>query len=193
MLMLSLDIETTGLDPLKHGTVQLGGIMFLTEGRLLKEVELMVNFENYVWTNFCLKLHYNLIKPYLFDGKEFDCTPENALDIFKGHFHGFWPANQKISVTGKNPSFDVGFLKMLPGGDRWVRDNFDHRLVDPTHWYMRSSDPKPPGLSGCKGRAIEEGCKAWETVDVAHTALADTYDVAQLVMWAYSEGKVPKC
>lgn len=193
MLMLSLDIETTGLDPLKHGTIQLGGMIFDTSGRVMKDVELMINFENYVWTNFCLKLHYDLIKPYLFDGKEFDCTPENALGIFKAAFEQFWPASQKLIVCGKNPSFDVGFVSNLPDGKRFVRENFDHRLIDPAHWYMRSSDTKPPALQACKGRAIEEGCKAWESDAVKHTALADAYDVAHLVMWAYAEGKVPKC
>lgn len=188
MKMLSLDIETTGLDPKVHGTIQLGGIMFDAKaavGTSIRQFELDIEFDNLVWSSYCLKLHKDWIT------KNLERTDLMSRGAALSHFLAQFPITEKTVLVGKNVHFDYAFINEMPNQFTKPLDEiFDHRFVNPAHWYTHSSDNKPPGLSTCKRRAMDEGCKAWDSDTVAHTALADAYDVMILTQWAYKEGKV---
>lgn len=190
-MLISFDLETTGLKCLKHGTIQLGGLLFDPKakvGEYLKGVELNLDFEDLVWSKFCLNLHKDWIQTNL--NNKFIIPQAEAATAFIEH--GF-DLKEKVGVCGKNPTFDMNFFSQLPGASPLIDKYLDFRLMDPAHYYRHQSDAMQPGLAKCKQRAMEEGCTAWTDSTVAHTSLADAYDVMCLIQWAYETRKVPAC
>jgi hypothetical protein len=179
MKMLALDLETTGLDPKIHGTIQLGGVTFNSGhpvGKFEREVELNLNFENLVWTKFCLNLH----KAWIETNLNATLIPQNEalalffrqLDLDKG---------EPLVIAGKNPQFDYSFIRMLPDPEGYLSTRRIY-LVDPAMNYSTPFDKAPPSLKVCKQRAAEQGC-SFASTETAHTALADAIDVMRLIQW----------
>lgn len=193
MRMLSLDVETTGLDPAIHGIIQLGGVLFESTapvGQSLKMVEIDLQFDGLVWDSFCLNLHKDWIAK--------NSTPEAKANLFLRERALDWflvnvdcGGDDQLVITGKNPWFDIGFCRALPN-TLFSRQRRIY-LCDPANWFVHSSDAKMPSLPRCKERAMSEGCGVFQTADVKHTALADAWDAMILVQWAFNTGKVPKC
>jgi hypothetical protein len=78
-----------------------------------------------------------------------------------------------LVVAGKNVAgFDIPFLSTLYGFSDNFNDffKFAHRTIDPSMFYIKSTDSKPPSLDECLQRA---GIN--KTVD--HTAVGDALDV----------------
>ena len=108
------------------------------------------------------------------------CTPDELLPQLQAFLveHGFLPDPQglvAVTLAGKNvASFDLGFLKELPGWGTLVRA--DPAMLDPAAFYLNwHKDSRLPTMAICKARA------GFEDHEVAHEALADALDVVRLL------------
>lgn len=89
----------------------------------------------------------------------------------------------KVTIAGKNVgSFDVPFLEATwPDLFRYTKRN--HAFIDPAVLYMLPTDDKVPSLGLCKERA------GFADTAVAHTALADAWDVCRLLRHRFCKVK----
>lgn len=196
MKILSVDLETTGLDAKNHGVIEFAAIHTDTHDvSQAKVFHRWLNPEGYVWSNFCLNLHRDwlslaipriMANQWVVDGLPIIC--QNKLELFDHYAHflaqecglpvveGKWP---RVTPAGKNfGTFDLSFLKAMS-----FPVHFRHRTYDPTILYARSTDLELPSLDECKRRAIEEGCGFFKTDKVSHTAVEDAWDVVHLIIW----------
>jgi hypothetical protein len=199
MIYLSLDIETTGLDPATCDVLEVGAFLEDTE-KLLPRNQLPT-FHRYVWKDnyrgepYALAMNAHIFQKILELKKaegvagmyDYDRTltapnylwPHFKQWLFK--YQHMWPSgsflNQQpvLVVAGKNAAgFDLPFLKQFP-----FMPKFHHRVVDPGMMYFDPrNDRVPPDLKECKRRA-----KLPEVV--THEALDDAWDVIQLVREKY--------
>jgi len=185
MRYVSLDLETSGPNPHRHQVLELAAVIEDSRHpRLLAELPAfrrVVRHPEYVGTAGALALNARLLvelaektpNPEL-------CTPDELLPQFREFLlaHGFRPnAKDCVAVTlaGKNiASYDLGFLKELPGWGTLVRA--DPAMLDPAAFYLNwHKDSRLPSLSICKARA------RFDDHTVAHEALADALDVIRLL------------
>lgn len=118
--MIVIDIETSGLDPKKHGILSIGAVDYnnpsntfyeeakIEEGKEIDSVALKING----FTEKCIK-----------------DPGKNPLNRVLYNFQ-IWLNNIKeITLAGQNPAFDAGFLKQAfkEKGFYWC---FGHRYVD---------------------------------------------------------------
>ncbi len=84
-----------------------------------------------------------------------------------------------ISVAGKNfGSFDMQFLIKQPDWTNHIQ--ISHRLLDPAMLFWDPiKDKRTPSMEECKIRA------GFVETTVAHTTLADAWDVIQLLRTKY--------
>lgn len=175
-MFLSLDIETTGLDPSCHQIIQIGGVLhtdWTTPLRELANFEFLVRYEEGLYVSpGAYVMNRDLIEKIM--AGKLGISYHNAIDVIQqflaqeiDNFDG------KITLAGKNlGSFDLQFLKRLPEFD--VLD-FGHRYLDPGLLYWNpDTDRKPPSLQECLRRAGFEP-------EVHHTAKADALDVIKVI------------
>jgi len=80
--------------------------------------------------------------------------------------------NGKLNVGGKNTAFDIAFLKALdPQWDRMIR----HRTIDPGVLWLNKYDTAVPCTAECMKRA-------GMTPNVEHSAMDDAMVVGSLIM-----------
>lgn len=196
MLYVSIDIETSGLNPKKD--------QILSFGAIIEDTSKMLSFEDcpkfyatvihrrIKGSPKALLMNVDLIKDisdYL-ENEDLSLDDENNtwngffIDSFLLtesfttflHTHGFRHVNSKyrINVAGKNfAMFDMLFLNNLPGWNCHVHVN--KRVLDPAILYFDLiRDSELPSLDICKMRAKIDG-------DVSHNALLDAWDVIQLI------------
>ncbi|WP_426058285.1 hypothetical protein [Hymenobacter sp. B1770] len=185
MRYISLDLETSGPNPQRHQVLELAAVVEDTRHlRPLAELPAfrrVVRHPEYVGTAGALALNARLLvelaekkpNPEL-------CTPDELLPQLREFLlaHGFRP-NPKdclnVTMAGKNvASYDLGFLKELPGWGTLVRA--DPAMLDPAAFYLNwHKDSRLPSMSICKARA------QFDDHEVAHEALADALDVVRLL------------
>lgn len=185
MRYISLDLETSGGRPDRHQILELAAVVEDTK-HLMPLAELpafrrVVRHPEYTGTAGALALNARLLQELT--SKEPNpelCTPEELLPQLREFLvqQGFRPDKHDcISVTmaGKNiASFDLGFLRVLPGYGTLVRA--EPAMLDPAAFYLNwRKDTRLPTMSTCKARA------GFEDDTVAHEALADALDVVQLL------------
>lgn len=195
MKYVSIDIETTGLDPETCQILQIGAVIEDTLNPVpledLPSFKCIVEHENYSGSPFALSLNSWILK--ILGGLE-NKTKEERLEYRK--YHNILPAGLvaksfqmwlienclatdligpvKINAAGKNfASFDKVFLQKLPnwGANVQIRQ----RILDPaillTDW---TTDESLPNLQVCIDR-----CKL--TGEVTHDALQDAIDVVRVI------------
>jgi len=183
MRYISLDIETTGLDPLTCDILEVGAVIEDTNISLSAfEVPC---FHKYLWkNNYCGEPYALAMNTHIFQsilelkraGLIHDLiTPDNLWEYFRN-----WLISNQIdlaepiTIAGKNVvGFDIPFLNRLPG---WKdKFKFHRRVIDPAVLYFDPHNDKVlPDLKECKRRAGLPDA-------VSHTAFADAWDVIQLV------------
>lgn len=199
MKYVSIDIETTGLNPEKCQVLQIGAVIEDTE-KLLQFEELpkfncIVEHDDYLGQPTALKMNSWIFE--ILSGLE-GKTKEDRLAYRKEHniipvglvarSFEMWLVNNgliaefmnepvKITVAGKNfASFDLQFLKKLPnwGSSVQVRQ----RIIDPAVLLMDwSLDDTLPNLNTCLGRLGLHG-------EVTHNAVSDAWDVIRVIRGA---------
>ena len=176
--IISVDIETTGLDPQLHSILEFCAIL---EDRT-KEVEDLDNFYTLVlpesgsWDNitpFIATFHKDLW-PKFQNNYIAKLVAHDVMPTFKQWLdeHDI----DKVYLAGKNVgSFDLQFLKRLPDAHK-IR--FAHRCYDPGSLFATNADIEPPSLETCLSRA---GLEPTEL----HTAYGDALDVLRVLRVGY--------
>lgn len=171
MRLLSVDIETTGLDPSQDHILSIGLVAFdptLYPSGNCATMEILVRpptWPDIRGSMVALNMNTALIQriresPYAVD---YASASRIAAD---------WIAEQEITgICGKNySSFDREFLRRLPNPvAKW-----SHRCIDPVGFFVDISDEKLPDLRMCLIRAGLEPT-------VTHNAVEDASQVAELV------------
>jgi oligoribonuclease (3'-5' exoribonuclease) len=199
MKYLSIDIETTGLNPLTCDVLEIGAFLEDTENPAGREN--LPAFHTYLWRDvyrgepYALAMNAHIFQKMLelrktenVDNGNYETRtlvkPEEVwmkLNAWIYAQRAMWTDPKAfinnpptLVVAGKNVSgFDLPFLKQLPAPS--LMPKFHHRVIDPGMMYFDPrNDNVPPDLKECKKRA-----KLPE--HVSHEALDDAWDVIQLV------------
>lgn len=195
MIIVAIDIETTGLKPRVHGITEFAAVLFDTEtNEPARAFYKWLDPEDYVWSRFCLNLHKFWIDRVCnrIDKRQLEATldePEIVANVDDlGAMFKKWLSNNglqaplgkrlSITATGKNfGAFDLQFLlaKGFP-------DIFRHRVFEWVNYFHKKTDEVPPDLKTCKERAVAGGY-TWLRTEVAHNALDDALDVMRLIRY----------
>ncbi|MDB5235607.1 MAG: hypothetical protein JWR44_2600 [Hymenobacter sp.] len=186
MRYVSLDLETSGPDPLRHQVLELAGVFdddrqFQHLVAELPAFRRVVRHPEYVGTAGALALNARLLVELADKAPNPElCLPDQLLPQLREFLqaHGFRPDKKDciaVTMAGKNvASYDLGFLKELPGWGRLVRA--EPAMLDPAAFYLNwHKDSRLPSMSICKARAHSPDR------EVAHEALADALDVVRLL------------
>lgn len=169
MKYISLDIETSGLDPNLHQVLEVAAVIEDTERTKtsiedLPHINFVVAHENIVWSKFAHDLNYEWYYGAL--NKDRTCLdPVTAIIHFLGT-NNLYPPSSRI-IAGKNVgSFDMQFLPEL-------KPHVSHRFIDVGSVFMDWKNG-PQSLSKLVGH------------DVKHRALEDARDVIRVLRKAYA-------
>lgn len=173
MIVASIDVETTGLDPEKAELLSVGCVIFDTaypEYAPDVEVEFFVRHDYLIGHPTALVMNIELIKHCQdTDRLILKEIGDKLLSIFSRHL--------RVVFAGKNfASFDRLFLEANIHTWPKIQAHGGHRTLDPGSMYMLRGDPSPPNLRDCCVRA---GVKF--DPDLAHTALYDAQCVARCI------------
>ncbi len=182
MKYLSIDIETTGLDPEKCDVLEIACIIEDTETKLPREkcpqLNLYIHHDRYSFEPDALEMNFKLIERINTVRRTYgDVLPRiDELEGMLSHFLDVYGI-ENITLAGANlEGFDMKFLsKHLPN----LLKRFNRRAIEPAHFFVDwEKDEKLPTLQECKKRAGIKG-------DVAHNALDDAWDVIQVLRTQY--------
>lgn len=186
MKYLSLDIETTGLDPDINQVIEVAAVVDDLESPLIQlpVFHCLIAHKEYIFTNPKVVLMHERIFRELGRctlTKHDDCnlqgipirTPANFAWNLTYFLNQHFAPTDKITVGGKNVSgFDIPFIRYT-----WpeITERFKHRCMDPAPLYFdRKIDNALPDLPTCCKRAGVDGGNL-------HSALDDAMAVIQLV------------
>ena len=203
MKFISIDIETTGLDPESCQILQIGAVIEDTQNVLpydqLPKFQCIVENDSYTGSPFALSLNSWILK--ILGGLE-NKTKEERLAYRKEHnilpiglvaksfqmwliTNGFpceATGGVKINAAGKNfASFDKVFLQKLPNWGSSIQ--IRQRIIDPAILLIDwQADESLPNLQKCMNRCGLSG-------EVTHDALQDALDVVRVIRLVTDEYK----
>lgn len=193
MKYVSIDLETTGLDPSYCQILEIGAVVDdntewpdrLSHAKTHQAFggrpffHCYVLHEQIVGTPFALAMNAEIIKkiakPKDYGAFKF-LNPEQAMSMFSDFIAEHFPQKdfKKATVAGKNfSSFDRNFLARMPYG-KMILDRFHHRVFDPGSMYFEPQDSELPNLETCLKRAGIGG-------EVTHNACEDAWQVIQVI------------
>lgn len=197
MQYVSLDIETTGLDPKKNQIVEVGAVLdsigSTTPIEDLPKFRAVLIHEEMVMGAYCASLHKGLWEEilevssmYHLELKKYGahkynetlyCSPERFESFFKAwiceHIYLGIDTEIKINIAGKNAgTFDIPFLEALPGWQGLIE--FRRRVLDPASHCILPTDEHIPDLQECLKRSGLEST-------VKHTAVDDALDIIRII------------
>lgn len=185
MPYVSIDLETTGLDPHACQILEIGAVY--DDG--IKFVDDLPVFHKYVYQPdglytgepYALQMNAKILKR-LSSVSAADLQnkvvvrADEVAECFRLWLFNMcgWDCKSALTPAGKNfSSFDKNFLDRLPGWKETVKLN--HRALDPAVMYWRpETDERLPGSQECMDRAGFKGA-------VAHTAVEDAEMVVRLI------------
>jgi len=183
MKYVSIDIETTGLNPDACQILEFGAVIDdLSNPKPLNELPSFHCYIDHMQFNmirgepYALSMHSEIFKRIAErDRDRYKFCTQDALGENFRNFVEYNKAYMPITVAGKNFSgFDLRFLRRLPNWENLIK--IHHRVIDPAILFWDEADQKLPDTKECKVRAGIAG-------EVAHTAIADCLDVIQLVRY----------
>lgn len=196
MKYVSIDIETTGLDPETCQILQIGAVIEDTlDVKPLDELprfNCLVEHDRYTGSPYALWLNSGILKTL---GDLEDLSKEERLEYRKTHnilpvglvskSFAMWLASNSvgqgdstgpivINAAGKNfASFDKVFLQKLPGWSSVI--HVRQRIIDPAIMFVDwKTDWSLPSLGKCMLRAEIDG-------EVTHDAVQDALDVIRVI------------
>jgi DNA polymerase III epsilon subunit-like protein len=207
MKYVSIDLETSGLDPEKNQILEFGAILEDTDKCLgfdeipkfsciIERKEIMgqpialnmntriINILSNLWMakgekRDAIRKKFNIIKE--------DELVSNFINWLAPYFATkenscedlqLYSYDFVLNIAGKNyASFDGRFLEKVPGWKEMVKCS--HKIIDPATLYVDwNKDERLPSLDDCLKRAgIEKS--------VTHTAVEDAWDVIQVLRKKY--------
>ncbi len=183
MKYVSIDIETTGLNPENCQTLEIGAV--IDDGTTA--IEDCPTFHCYVdhglilGEPYALSMHRTILRRIATREEGYTyLQPWEVACRFRDFLkeHGLDSENGRIVVAGKNyASFDARFLRKLTNWDEHVKVR--HRILDPAamYWRPETDGAELPGMKTCMERAGIGG-------EVAHTAVEDAQVVVRLIRHA---------
>lgn len=183
MKYISIDIETTGLDPSRHQILQIACVLEDTKNSMpLRDLPTLVIWVAHDYLNFspgALRMHNGeFIERYTREDQSYIHRTSVVDEIKK------WLIKNKIAVgrsglyefnvAGKNFNyFDRRFLERLPYWDNWLKAK--RRVLDPAILYTDwNNDDSLPSLGVSLLRAGFVG-------EVKHDAYDDALDVIRVL------------
>lgn len=196
---LSLDLETTGLDPLKDQVLEVGVVLDdLQNPKPLKDLPTFhcyIKHDRIAGHPVALAMNAAIIAK-LAESDKFPDYTFCTTECFVHDFRCWLEANgyevspegrikDRVVIAGKNAaSFDLPFLRAMTMTKRsfseFGQDEFyhfirpAHRVIDPAMFYMRTDDEIPPSLPECMRRA---GMSEY----ISHRAIDDAMAVVRLI------------
>lgn len=177
MKYISIDVETTGLNPETCQILSFAAVVEDTKNRDVPVEELpffykIFNLEYIKGEPFALNLNKSLIE-IIKEGKDKDLIyPENFSTSFSNFLmdNNIYYYNEKLKVAGKNfNSFDKLFIQRIPKFNSLFK--IHQRVLDVGTMFVDfKTDDWIPNLDTCKKRAGING-------EVTHNALDDARDV----------------
>jgi DNA polymerase III epsilon subunit-like protein len=191
---VSIDLETTGLDPDYCQILEFGAVI----DNWHSPVEELPRFHRYIKPThdhdgqpfvygqpYALALNAEILKRLASNDPALQIIAEGDL----GQQFAAWLVEHKIdpkrvNASGKNfASFDLQFLRHCPEFSEHV--TFRHRSIDPAVLFWRpDTDDALPDTKTCLTRADLEG-------RVAHTAVEDCISVIQLIRRGVRKCELP--
>lgn len=178
MKYISIDIETTGIDPKTCQIIEFAAIIEDTENILpfkkIPKYERIIKHPSYSGSAFAINMNQRIFK-ILAENSSQDIIPAESLA--RG-FYYFTASNglhgETLNVAGKNfARFDWEFLINIPDWNKYI--TMSHRVIDPAilcvNWKW---DDHLPNSELCKSRTKIKG-------PVTHKALDDAWDVIQII------------
>ena len=177
MPYVSIDIETTGLDPTACQTLEIGAVIddWKTPIDQLQRFRRVLTYETVTGSPYAISLNAGLLKQIANPPQTCEfCKPEELGVQFVEWIKANGLDPMHLQAAGKNfASFDMQFLYRLPGFTSVVK--FRHRVLDPAILYWRPLDDENlPDSKTCYERAGLDG-------KVAHTAVEDALAVVRLI------------
>jgi oligoribonuclease len=184
MRYISIDIETTGLDPNRHQILEFGAVIGDTEVKYNLNNRIVFHriilHRTITGDPFAINMNQEIIKEI---SKQFQkqepnetfTTEQGLIDDFKEFLvenkflESIGDYKTKINVAGKNfANFDKLFI------DKLFKFNYSSRILDPAILYYQEGDKRLPDLKTCLNRAglIDE---------VSHRAVGDAFQVVLLL------------
>lgn len=179
MKYVSIDIETTGLNPDEHQVLQIGAVIDCDRGRPVEELPSFmtaIHHRFYQGDPFALGMNGALLTK-IAKGEIRTMKPEEAWNCFaKWLKDNGYTLSRDVVAAGKNfGSFDRQFLRRL-----WPNFNgaCHYRSLDPAMFYLCDTDLVPPSAEECAKRA-----------GLTHTVTHDALDDARLVVRLIRHGR----
>ncbi len=183
MKYVSIDIETTGLDPETCQVLEFGAVIddWKTPIEQLPVFRRIMFHRTVTGTPYAMALNADLLRQIAnpptnaLDRPGFDgfCLPEDLGYQFAAWLRSCSLDPKYLQAAGKNfGTFDLQFLKRLPRFNQSI--DFCHRVLDPAILFWQSEDEKFPDSKTCYERAGID-------TKVAHTAVEDALAVVRLV------------
>jgi len=183
MKYVSIDIETTGLNPNTCSIIEFGAVIDdLSNPKPLNELQSFHRYIDCADSNklirgepYALSMHGEIFKRLAErDTLKYGfCSPDRLTEEFYNFILEICKSRFPITVAGKNFSgFDLRFLRKLNNWEKLIK--IHHRVIDPAILFWDPSDEKLPNTELCKVRAGIPG-------EVEHTAISDCLDIIQLV------------
>jgi hypothetical protein len=192
MRYVSIDIETTGLDPDKCQIIELAAVIddLVTPFEELPKFRYLVKEPTYRGEPYAFSMHAPLFREI---ATSIDpCCREYGSDVTKVarsenllttslaewlNSHGV--TSNLFLAAGKNfAGFDARFMRRLPRADLFT---WEHRVLDPGPLYMLPTDTIVPSTNTCIERAEMQGMEAHNIPGDPHTALYDALMVCALI------------
>jgi DNA polymerase III epsilon subunit-like protein len=184
MRYVSIDIETTGLDPERCQILEIGAVIDdLADPKPLEELPRWVctiGHQEIQGEPYALAMNAAILtRIFLMESPGVFLHPNSVAKEFRAWLreHGYilhdTTGQVSIVAAGKNfAAFDRRFLNRLPNWRQKIRVH--HRCLDPVTLYTRPNDDVPPDTAECLRRA---GIDA----PVTHNALDDALLVVRLL------------
>jgi len=175
MKFVSIDTETTGLNPHRHQILEIGAIIadLTRPNEVLDQFHCYVRHPEIVGDPFALQMNHEILKRIATweDGYVYH-LPNVVYRLFSDFLSKHKNSHGQIIAAGKNfASFDKQFLTY---GNYVDPDIFHHRSLDPAMLYVEPDDKTPPSMSECLKRAGLPDT-------VSHNALEDAQQVVDLL------------
>lgn len=194
---VSIDIETTGLNPETCSIIEIGAVI----DDWLDPIDEPPTFHCYIKRHeysgepYALSMHPTIFRRIAIEERGFNYFYPSEAVVYFGAWLKEFDAYQidpnnpdhepRAVVAGKNfAMFDDKFLRKLPHFDQHIK--YHHRIIDPAMLFWNPlTDIKPPGTETCMQRAGLQGT-------VAHNALDDAIVVSKMIHVAVGRRVQPK-
>ena len=176
MIYVSIDLETTGLDPETCQVLEIGAVAQELGGKEIERFHAVIDHKELYGSPFALSMNQRLIQMIADGGAK---SPYIVWRDFYSWLDDYTSEpTDRVIVAGKNfAGFDRPFIER---SDPATASLFFHRVLDPAMFYMKSDDDFPPSLSDCLERAGLPNI-------VTHSALADAVQVRDLIEHHFSK------